>query len=139
MSPSSAKPKAKPPRQQIKLPRTIRLPWLLVIILVVVSLFLLQQYHTAQRKLKAGNTPVASKQVSDVISKVAKLVVVPKDETPTVATVAHADKLRGQTFFANARDGDKVVVYGKEKQAILYRPSTNQIVTISTVQTAPTQ
>jgi len=62
----------------------------------------------------------------------------PAHETPTVATVVHADKLRGQSFFANARNGDKVLVYGKEKEAILYRPSTDQIVTIAPVTVTPT-
>jgi hypothetical protein len=72
-------------------------------------------------------------QVNDTLGKVARLVIVPSGETPTVATVSNADKLKAQTFFANAKDGDKVIVYAKAKQAILYRPSTNQIVTMAPV------
>ncbi|MEO7364045.1 MAG: hypothetical protein ABIV43_00865, partial [Candidatus Saccharimonadales bacterium] len=59
--------------------------------------------------------------------------IVPADETPTVATVSNVEKLKGQTFFANAQIGDKVIVYVNAKQAILYRPSTNQIVTMAPV------
>jgi hypothetical protein len=136
MTPPTEKPEPKSPRKPIKLAR--KLPWLLVLALIVVSLFLLQQYHSAQHKLKANSAPAVSKQVNDTINQVAKLVIVPANETPTVATVLNADKLKSQSFFANAKNGDKVLVYAKEKQAILYRPSTNQIVTMSTVTVSPT-
>ncbi len=110
------------------------LPWLVVSLLVLVIAFLFLQYRSAQHKLQANNT----QQVKSLIAKVRKLVVVPADEIPTVATVVHADKLKSQTFFQNANDGDKVLVYSREKEAILYRPSSNQIVTIAPVNVTPT-
>lgn len=123
--------------QGVKLPVN-RLPWVIVAVFAVISLFLLTQYNDAKAKLASPQASVAAaKQVSDTLGKVAKLAVVPTNETPTVATVANAAKLKGQSFFANAKDGDKVIVYSQAKEAILYRPSTNQIVTIAPV-TAPT-
>jgi hypothetical protein len=114
-----------------------RLPWAIVAVFAVISLFLLAQYNDAKAKLVSPQASVAAaKQVSDTLGKVAKLAIVPANETPTVATVANAAKLKGQSFFANAKDGDKVIVYSQAKEAILYRPSTNQIVTIAPV-TAP--
>lgn len=111
-----------------------RLPWLIVVVLVAVAAFMFVQYRDARAKLAAANTPAAvNSQVSGLLSRLGKIMVLPENETPTVATVLHADKLKDQTFFAQARDGDKVVVYSKEKEAILYRPSTNQIVTVSGV------
>ncbi len=132
--------KPKKPRKKLKL--TIQKPkvgfaWWLVLAFALLSVFLFVQYREAQAKLHTPSTAANTKQVNDVVAKVRRLVVVPSDQTPTVATVAHAEKLRSQTFFANARDGDKVVVFSKQKQAILYRPSTNQIVTISAVQVTP--
>jgi hypothetical protein len=122
------------PKLALARPQQARFAWLLVLVLVVVSLFLFQQYHEARTKLAAAHTPAASSaQVKNVIAAVRKLVVLPADQTPTVATVKDVDKLRGQSFFANAKNGDKVLVYAAEKEAILYRPSTNQVVTIAPV------
>jgi hypothetical protein len=133
--------KAKRQRDPIKLPKlpnvalpTSRLPWMIVAALVLFSAFMFVQYRGAQAKLRSPQATAANvKQVNDTLGKVARLVIVPSGETPTVATVSNADKLKAQTFFANAKDGDKVIVYAKAKQAILYRPSTNQIVTMAPV------
>lgn len=117
---------------------TNRMPWIIAAVFAVISLFLLVQYNQAKAKLASPQaSSAATRQINDTLTKVSKLVIVPIGEKPSVATVSNADKLKGQTFFANARDGDKVIVYAKAKQAILYRPSTNQIVTMAPV-SAPT-
>ncbi len=111
-----------------------RLPWLIVVVLIAMSLFLFMQYREAKSKLASPQAAQANtKQVKDTLAKVAKLVIVPTDETPTVVTVADPAKLKTQTFFVHAKTGDKVIVYAKAKEAILYRPSTNQIVTMAPV------
>ncbi|HVX24458.1 MAG TPA: hypothetical protein VG992_03915 [Candidatus Saccharimonadales bacterium] len=144
---SSTQTDPKPPKRSPKLPKVpklakpklpkvpgLRLAWVLIIILVVISLFLFQQYREARQKLAAAHNPNAvNAQVKNVITAVRKLVVLPSNQTPTVATVQNVSKLRGQSFFANAKNGDKVLVYSAEKEAILYRPSTNQIVTIAPI------
>lgn len=128
----------KTPRKipKLKLPKLLS-PWLLVLGLLVFSVFMFAQYQQAKNKV-ASNTPAAAnKQVEDVVTKVGKLIILPKDQKPTVATVVHSDKLKDQIFFANAKDGDKVLVYSNQKQAILYRPSTNQLVNVSSVTVTP--
>ena len=50
------------------------------------------------------------KQVAEILEKLGKLVVLPTNETPTIATVTDVDKLSGQPFFRNAQNGDKVVI-----------------------------
>lgn len=109
-----------------------RLVWVLVVVLAALSIFLYAQYQTAQNKIEDAKSGKSS-QANDVIKSVSKIVIVPSDETPTVATVTNAEKINNQEFFASAKNGDKVLVYGKQKKAILYRPSTNQIVNINTV------
>ncbi len=109
-------------------------PWILVAVLVLFSFFMFLEYRAAQHKLHSPQAAAANvKQVNDTLGKVARLVIVPKDEIPTIVTVANVDQLKGQSFFANAQNGDKVIVYAKAKQAILYRPSVNQIVTMAPV------
>ena len=108
-------------------------PWFFVAVLLLVSMFLFTQYQTAKHKLSTPQTSKASPATNDLLAKVSRITVLPVGQTPTIATVTSASKLRNQTFFAHAKDGDKVIVYNQAKEAILYRPSTNQIVTIAPV------
>jgi hypothetical protein len=130
------KPKQpKPPRQR-KAPRGY-LPWLIVIVLLLASLFLYDQYREAKRKLEAGTTK-NSQQVTDTVSRVSKLILLPTNETPTIVTVKDASKLKGEAFYTDAKDGDVTLVYSKQKRAILYRPSQNIIVNVAAVTVEPT-
>jgi hypothetical protein len=61
------------------------------------------------------------------IASVGQLIMLPS-EKPTIAVVTNKSKLSGDTFFNNAKDGDKVLIYLKSKVVILYRPSINKIV-----------
>jgi len=47
--------------------------------------------------------------------------------------VSDISKLQGQAFFASAKNGDKVLIYSKAKQAILYDPLANKIVKVSSL------
>ena len=71
--------------------------------------------------------------VSDTITAVSKLVVLPADETPTVATITDLAPLAGQPFFAQAKVGDKVLIYAKAQKAILYDPSTDKVIEIAPI------
>ena len=62
---------------------------------------------------------------------VSKLMVLPTDETPTMATVSDPEKLKNQAFFVNAKVGDKVLIYTKARKAILFSPSQNKIIEVS--------
>ena len=57
----------------------------------------------------------------------------PSSEAPTIATVNDITKLKGQAFFADAKNGDKVLIYTKAGKAVLYRPLTNKVIEYSTV------
>lgn len=72
---------------------------------------------------------LVEKQTQDLIGRVGLLVQLPQGETPTVAAVSDAAQAKQQSaFFANAQNGDKVLMYVKAGKAILYRPSTNKII-----------
>jgi hypothetical protein len=61
------------------------------------------------------------------------LIVLPTGEQPTIATVSDINKLRSQSFFTHARNGDKVLIYTKAQEAILYDPYANKIVEVGPV------
>jgi len=95
------------------------------------------QYIDARQEIKQlQKAPAKSQQSQDssdaVIAKVSKLTILPAEQ-PTVATVSDINKLRAQPFFANAKDGDRVLIFKNTKKAIIYRPSTNQIVEIAPI------
>ena len=109
------------------------------IILVVAAGFFAWQNHKLNSSLaglqKTGDSQVAPGSAADtnkeLVGAVGKLLVLPADEQPTIATVADLDKLKDQPFFVNAQVGDKVLIYATAKKAILYRPSENKILELA--------
>lgn len=110
----------------------------LVVLLVLVLLagvgVLAWQYVKARNDVERLANPQESAKLEVEIlqERVSKLVEVP-DETPTVATVTDASKVKQQPFFAQAENGDKVLIYTQAKRAILYRPSTNKVIEVAPI------
>lgn len=88
--------------------------------------------QTQLSSLRANPQSAVQQQTTDLIASVGKLITLPKGETPTVAAVTSAAQAKQQSaFFKDAENGDKVLLYVKSGQAILYRPSTNKIVIVA--------
>ncbi len=68
-----------------------------------------------------------------IIQNVSRLYDIPKNETPTIATVSDKSKLQKQAFFEKAENGDVVLIYAEAKKAALYRPSLNKIMEVTTL------
>ena len=109
---------------------------LVVVLFVAIVGFLFYRYQKIAAELsEIKKDPTVLQQVSQdaekqLISDVGKIFDLPAGEVPTVATVSNLDKLREQPFFANAKVGDKVIIYTTAKKAILYRPDTKQIIEV---------
>jgi hypothetical protein len=107
--------------------------------------FLVYRHYKLQREY-AVTKPVSSQaslgidtdEAKRVIDEVRALVVVPTGEEPTVARITDVNRLSGQQFFAQAQNGDHVLVYQNAKRAILFRESENKIVEVTTVNIAGT-
>jgi len=109
---------------------------LILAVAVAAAVFFWGKYNDSQKQVqKLSNSPTntAQQQTKDLITSIGKLTDLPTGETPTVATVTDITKLAGQPFFANAKNGDKVLIYTQAKEAYLYRPSTNKIINIAPV------
>lgn len=74
-------------------------------------------------------------EVDDLVIKISKLVELPQGEKPALATVDDREKLQGQSFFAKAQNGDKVLIYAQAQRAVLYRPSINKVIEIMNLST----
>ena len=103
---------------------------ILVIGLGGATYYFYSKYNDSQ-KLLANPQALVDQQGAQIVAQVAKLMDLPIGETPTVATVLDASKLKDQVFFASAMNEDKVIIYTQAKKAILYRPSTNRIIEVS--------
>ncbi len=108
---------------------------IVVLLLAGVSGFLYWQNAKAQQKLKKLSNPTeaAKAETDSLVKEVGKVVELPSGETPTIATVADASKLKSQSFFANAQNGDKVLIYTNAKKAFLYRPSTKKLIEVAPI------
>ncbi|NTW13826.1 MAG: hypothetical protein HGA31_02220 [Candidatus Moranbacteria bacterium] len=79
-------------------------------------------------------------EIEQLISRIDRVMELPRGETPTLATVTDKEKLVDQEFFRPAENGDKVLIYQQSGRAILFRPSTGRIMNVSPVSTKdPTQ
>ncbi len=129
------------PEQYSKPPR--RGPSKMVVLLVILILgalaaglvFVLNdRNHLKKEVSKLSQSQVSAVDEAKQLSNdVGKLIELPSDETPTIATVVDAAKVKTQAFFTNAQNGDKVLLYSKSGKAILYRPTTNKIVEVAPI------
>ncbi len=99
--------------------------------------YLYYNYQASQQEiqnLKSSNPQAAAKEeIQQVKGKVSKLMELPKNEEPTLATVTDINKLKNQQFFSQAVNGDKVLIYTQSSKAILYRPESNKIIEVASV------
>ncbi len=89
------------------------------------------QYNALKANPQAAVQKQSDQAVKNLLAKVGKLIQLPANETPTIANVTDATQAKKQSaFFANTVNGDKLLMYVKAGEAILYRPSTNKIIVV---------
>lgn len=73
----------------------------------------------------------AKQESQKVINKVSRLMDLPKEEEPVVATVQDKDLLiKEQRFFEGAENGDVLIIYPQAAKAILYSPKRDRLVNV---------
>ena len=104
------------------------------VLLLVFSFLVNQQLYSQNATLKKQvnsfkEDPAikAKEEVKDLVKKLSALVVLPEGEEPVVATVTDKDKLKDQPIFANAENGDKLIIYSAAKKAYLYDEKNNKV------------
>ena len=104
---------------------------IVTIFVILIAGYFGYDYYVAQKELseyRQDSDVLAIKEKNDLLKTLNKLVLLPTDEEPTIATVSDATKLHDQKFFVQAENGDKVVIYPKSQRAVLYRPSIKKII-----------
>jgi len=124
----------------------------IVIILVLLALaassvWYFLKYQDAKKQISIlssleGQQEISKEEIEKVLKDVGKLILLPTNETPTVATIEDAQALaKDQAFFAEAQNGDKVLIYSD--RAIIYSPERNVLVNVGPIyfqdQATPTE
>lgn len=106
-----------------------------IVIILLGAAFYGGYFLNNKKTVNVPNESSQTKEVDELIEKVGKLMLLPKEEVPTIATVTDKDnkQIKEQAFFKNAQNGDKVIIYVQAGKAILYRPSENKIIEVSQV------
>jgi len=92
------------------------------LLIVLVSLGITANFYFEMKKAQSVAQLSASEDIQKTIKEVSKLILLPENEEPTVATIQDREKLDGQPFFNNAKNGDKVLIYSVARKAVLYDP-----------------
>lgn len=107
---------------------------IIIIAAIAISGYFYQQYRKTQgelAKLKSDPREAARQETQSLVKKAGQLVVLPEGEDPTMATITDIEKLKNQPFFANAKNGDRVLIYTQAKKAYLYDSVANKILNVA--------
>lgn len=104
-----------------------------LVVLLVLLIAAAGYLYSEKIALQKNPNKVTDEKVAQVVAKVSKLITVPEGETPTVLTVSDVEKLKGQPFFANAKNGDQVLFYATAKKIYLYDPTQDIIVQVASL------
>lgn len=111
----------------------------LFIVSLILVIFLINTSNNNQNlkrqveQLSANRQEAQENEAQRLKAEVGKIIELPKDELPTVATVVDADKVRNQSFFADSENGDKVLLFAQTGKAILYRPNIKKIIEVAPI------
>jgi uncharacterized protein YneF (UPF0154 family) len=120
--------------------------WAIPAAVVGLLLLVLGGFFIFKNQIQTATNPVQGSQeeVKAIVAEVGKLIDLPANETPTIATITDITKLANQPFFQNAKNGDKVLIYNNAKKAIIYDPSSKKVIDVAPInvgtpsaQTAP--
>lgn len=108
----------------------------LAVLVVVASVATAGYFYYENNKIK--NDPSAllnlqNKEADELKAKVGKLIDLPSDEKPVVATIQDKQKLKDQPFFNGAENNDKLLIFTNAKKAIIYREAANKIINVGPI------
>jgi hypothetical protein len=108
--------------------KTTKIILAVLLLLILASAASAGYFYKKYDDIKKNPNKVAEDQIAALMKEMSQFTELPKDETPTLATVTDKDKLKDQDFFKNAENGDKILIYTASRKVILYRPSQKRII-----------
>lgn len=94
-----------------------------------------QQNENLRTQLVTVQTETIAQTQDRILKEVAAQVPnLPKNETPTMAQIAHKEQIVDQPFLKDAENGDFLIIYAKAKLSVLYRPSEHKVINTGPVE-----
>lgn len=105
-----------------------KLFWMTLVIIALVCTYTLVMGLIYKNQMGTKKKAQA-KEEQQTIDKIAQLLRLP-NENPIVTTVYNEKDFENNNLFRTVKKGDKILLYINAKQAIIYRPSTNQVIEV---------
>ena len=128
-APIAARPAAAPRRAR----RRRRIPGFVIMIVAAIVILVGAGLIKSLLMGGTGSDPAHMSQsdIDALVAHVGTLILLPSGEEPTIATVTDLNALKGQAFFSNAVVGDRVLMYPKAQEAVLYDPQQDKVIQIA--------
>lgn len=104
-----------------------------LVILLLASSGTAYYFYSKTVTTPAEQQAAARAESKALVAQIGQLIVLPNNEEPTVATVSNVEVLKSQPFFANAKNGDRVLIYANARKAVLFDPVSNKIVEVAPI------
>lgn len=97
-----------------------------ILVIFLVGLGVATFYFYKKSKI---TPPVSSlNELDKTIEEISKVALLPNDDSPTLFSVTDPTQLTSDAFFNASLSGDEMLLYPRIGFAILYRPSTKQVI-----------
>lgn len=112
-----------------------------VVMVLLLGYYMLSDSKTTVTNTAAGeSTEQAAADLAEVVASVGRHMSLPGDDEPVLAEVTDADALKAQqAFFADAVNGDKLLLFPKSLKAIIYSPSRDLIINAGPIEQGATE
>lgn len=117
--------------------------WFLVVVILVALagglVFLYTKYSETKKEVEKlstvqGQQELSKTQTQELLGEMRKIIIMPTNEDPVVATITDINQLKDKEFYKDAQNGDRVVVFANAKKAYIYSPERKLIVNVGAFQ-----
>jgi hypothetical protein len=125
------------PKQEQDSGMLMKVVLLLVVVLVLVVAFV------GYRVIKGDEVPsfevaegtqLSEEQIGDLLGRISRLIQLPEEKNPLIATINDAAALRAeQAFYRDAENGDQLVIFAERAMAVIYRPSADKLINVGPI------
>ncbi|MFH0830712.1 MAG: hypothetical protein V1895_01475 [Parcubacteria group bacterium] len=107
----------------------------IVVLLAAAIGYLLWQNY--QLRSPEGQQRATERANQSLIQEVSSKILLPSDQTPTIATITNVDELRkvNENFYKEAQNGDQILFYST--RAVIYRKGDGKIINVAPVTLNP--
>lgn len=116
-------------------PNTVKrlLTVILVIVIFVVGVGSGYMVYNRLSEKNSKENGSVDKQITEILDELGSLILLPKDETPTVMSVMDVESLKkeNEEFYKNVIKGDILIIYSDK--AIVFRREEKKIVNVAPV------